>query len=718
MKQRKHILLITGFLLLCFYVQAQPILYKGGVKIIGEKTYVLEDPQNKLSPLEAYQHTDYKKGDRQVWNFDVSSSTFWMKFSVTNFDTTSRLFLDIGNPLLDTCELFYIENGEIVSSITYGSVFPFNNRKYKYPTFLFNLNADAGTTREYLLKIRSNEQMLIPLVITNNVGMTDAQNIKDIVTGGFIGVIIIMIVYNLFIFISIKDRNYLYYILYILFIGLTQITLSGYTYKLLFSNAPLMFNHSIILFPSLAGISAILFIRRFLDTKHEHRSWDRVLIAIGCFYFIAGLLRFFHMDRESSRITDIIALLASVFVYVLVIQLMIKRSRPAKFLFFAWTIFLGGLALFALKNLGILPYNDFTNYTLQFGVAAQVAILSIALADKINILQNETKMSQKLALEASRENEKIVREQNIILEQNVLERTKELKRSNENLQQTLTELKEAEAQLVESEKMASLGQLTAGIAHEINNPINFVTSNVGPLKRDITALQEMIQQIEAIGMQNISSDEKKKMIEDIKNDLDYDYMNTEIDYLLNGIKEGANRTSEIVKGLRVFSRLDEDDVKLADINECLDSTIVIANNMMDGKIAVEKHYGNLPLVECYPGKLNQVFLNVLTNAIHSIQERWKGEHNGKLTITTTSDEYDVHISIKDNGMGMTEETKKKLFEPFFTTKDVGVGTGLGLSITWNTIKKHSGQIKVNSELGDGAEFIFTIPVKYTEPQND
>ena len=173
---------------------------------------------------------------------------------------------------------------------------------------------------------------------------------------------------------------------------------------------------------------------------------------------------------------------------------------------------------------------------------------------------------------------------------------------------------------------------------------------------------------------------------------------------------GYHCTAEIVKGLRIFSRLDEDDLKKADINEGLDSTIIIVNNLFNNKITLIKEYGNIPLIECYPGKLNQVFLNIISNAIYAINKQHGDKPDGILKISTRHDENTVFVKIEDNGTGMDETTKKKIFEPFFTTKDVGEGTGLGMSITYNTIKKHNGNIVINSELGVGTEFILELPI--------
>ena len=194
--------------------------------------------------------------------------------------------------------------------------------------------------------------------------------------------------------------------------------------------------------------------------------------------------------------------------------------------------------------------------------------------------------------------------------------------------------------------------------------------------------------------------------------MDLDYLTTEIRHLIKGINEGATRTAEIVKGLKIFSRLDEDDLKRADINEGLESTLVIANNLLTTKIKLVKEFGDLPMVECYAGKLNQVFLNIVSNAVYAVQKKFGEKTGGEIVIATENNEKDVFIKIKDNGIGMDAETQKKVFEPFFTTKDVGEGTGLGMSIVYNTIKKHNGAIKVNSSLGEGTEFILQIPIKF------
>ncbi|MEM7511883.1 MAG: two-component regulator propeller domain-containing protein, partial [Bacteroidota bacterium] len=289
------------------------------------------------------------------------------------------------------------------------------------------------------------------------------------------------------------------------------------------------------------------------------------------------------------------------------------------------------------------------------------------------------------------------------LENMVQDRTEELSQKTHALEKALVRLKSAQTKLVESEKMASLGQLTAGVAHEINNPITFVIGNVGPLKRDITDVLEVLKKYD----ETIETNELQKyfkQVEETKEELDFTYILEEISALLRGIEEGANRTSTIVKGLRNFSRLDEEEIKHASVHEGLDSTLLILNSQLKNKIDVVKEYGEIPEILCYPGKLNQVYMNIISNGIQAI----KGE--GKITLKTWQEKENISVSIKDSGVGMTEEVKQRIFEPFFTTKDVGEGTGLGLSITFGIIEQHQGKIAVNSQSGQGTEFLITLPI--------
>lgn len=280
----------------------------------------------------------------------------------------------------------------------------------------------------------------------------------------------------------------------------------------------------------------------------------------------------------------------------------------------------------------------------------------------------------------------------------------EIASQRDNLEQTYNHLKSTQGQLVQSEKMASLGQLTAGVAHEINNPINFVSAGIDSLKDNFTDITDVAEAYFAL---NPEEDNKRNLqkLHKLRKDSEVEELIEESRQLFKSIKNGATRTTEIVKSLKNFTRLDENIMKKADLQEGLDSTLVILGSQMKDRIEVVRQYGNVEPIACYPGQLNQVFMNILSNAIQAI----KGD--GTIRIQTYKNNEYAIIKIKDSGTGMSEEVKKHIFEPFFTTKEVGEGTGLGLSISYGIIEKHHGKIEVESTPGSGTEFIIKLPLQ-------
>jgi signal transduction histidine kinase len=682
------------------------------LNIRGAAISILEDKAGGLTFQQVVKSDSFHPSQKAIPNLQVSASAFWLKFNFTNETNTEEILFDIAYPTIDSIDFYTVTSDSVYTKQSFGEYKKFSERTLQHPNYVVSAQIPKGATRTIYMRIRSGDQVMVPLSAGTSKEIAATLFTKDWIFGIYFGIIMVMALYNLFIFFSVRDRSYLYYVLYIVFVGLLQTSLHGYTFKYLWPNSPWMAMHGLFILTGLTPIAAVPFFRNFLQTKQFAPRYNKTLtvfVIIFAFCIILSLLNIYQLAFTLQQLCTMVMSFSLVWVGYRMAR---RGYRPAKFFLLAWSIFLAGVFIFILKDFGALPYNNFTFYMMPAGSALETILLSFALADKINTFRKEKEESQAQTLAAVEENARIVREQNVILEEKVTERTHELKESNDSLEQTLQDLKEAEMQLVESEKMASLGQLTAGIAHEINNPINFVTSNVKPLKRDVDIIINMLNDLEGITLSDGSLTDKQSKITALKEEYDFDYLKTEIDYLLKGINEGSSRTAEIVKGLRIFSRLDEDDLKKANINDGIDSTIIIVNNLLDNRIKIIRDFGNLPMAECYPGKLNQVFLNVITNGIHAIKSRFKESNGGEVTIKTHADENNIYVNIKDNGTGMEESTKKKLFEPFFTTKDVGEGTGLGLSIAWNTIKKHNGNIDVESILGQGTEFIITLPINH------
>ncbi|MEM7554704.1 MAG: GAF domain-containing protein [Cyanobacteria bacterium P01_A01_bin.84] len=291
---------------------------------------------------------------------------------------------------------------------------------------------------------------------------------------------------------------------------------------------------------------------------------------------------------------------------------------------------------------------------------------------------------------------------------------KQVKSQAEQLQKTLVDLQETQAQLIQTEKMSSLGQLIAGIAHEINNPVNFIHANLSHIEEYFTNLLQIIDSYQE--HHPLQDSEIQKLLEKA----DIEYIREDIPKICSSLSMGTNRIKSIVSSLRTFSRLDEAGMKPVNIHSGIEDTLLILrhrlqNNSSGIKIEIIKEYSELPLVECYPGQINQVFMNLLSNAIDELQSlKISSEESNIKTIAIATRQIDpdwVQISIKDDGKGLSEETKNKIFNPFFTTKEIGKGTGLGLSISYKIIEKHGGRLYCNSQLGKGAEFVIELPIK-------
>lgn len=265
------------------------------------------------------------------------------------------------------------------------------------------------------------------------------------------------------------------------------------------------------------------------------------------------------------------------------------------------------------------------------------------------------------------------------------------------------ELQRLQAQIVQSEKMASLGQLAAGVAHELNNPAAFIYGNMDLLSQYLGELKELLAAYTAAKL----SLEDSETIDGIKAKIDYENMVGDLQTISSDCHEGANRIKDIVQNLRVFTRLDEAEAQQTDVHEGIDATLRLLSRYFGAdKITLTRNYGSLPLIDGFPGQLNQVWMNLLVNAAQAF-----GESAGEVSVTTTFNGEEIEVAISDTGKGISSEHLDRIFDPFFTTKQVGDGMGLGLSICFSIVDRHGGRIEVDSALGSGTKFIVRLPVK-------
>lgn len=722
----------SGYYYICFVITLVYILFNYAysqtppiIKItdannatkLQQNIFLLEEKGNKKDIKTIINSNEFIKPLGNLPFYVKDSISLWVRFSLQNNTSLPTLFLTIKYANISNIELYKINHTQIAQIGQTGNQhFIKESDIQNNSDYSFNLFLPSNNSSEYILHIQTIHPLILPLFIEPYYIREANINTKNWVIGIYTGIMLAIFFYNLFVFFSTRDKMYLTYIFYVFAFCLAHITTSGFGYKHLWSNYPIFNRYAEVIASALAFISAIVFSISFLHlNKSKKFKYVYIgLIGIIGICIVTMICNFLGKNALAYNFLSLISFITALVLFISSI-ILIKKYKPAIYYLVAWSFLLISLVILTLRNLNVIPYNNFSIYASYVGSALETILLSFALANKINILRNQAEQSRARELATAKENEKLVQEQNIVLEKQVAERTVELQKSNQSLNKTLVTLKETQAQLVQAEKMSSLGILTAGVAHEINNPINFVSSNLKPLELDISELLTLIEKYELLHKTPVAEIPKLlQEIDTLKQELDLPFLTEEIHTILKTIGEGAKRTTEIVEGLRNFSRLDESDFKHVNIHEGIDSTLMILRSHIPNSIQIIKQYNADGNIDCFPSQLNQAFMNIIMNALQAIQDK-KVAENESITITTNNDDNFIYINIADTATGMTDEVKNRIFDPFFTTKDVGEGTGLGLSIVHKIIEKHQGKIDVESTIGKGTVFNIQLPRKLSNP---
>ncbi len=702
-------LVLPLFTLLVIGLRAQQVhvLEKGALhRPAGKAMEVLSVPHDTMSPEEALRASGYTRSAQDVINLHISGDDHWLRTRLGNATGTDKLVVFIPYWEIDELDAYAWNGRELVALAHIGQSVSAGDRLGAYPEMAFDVDLPTVGSTTLLIRVRSVKQLQLPVTFTTRDHILGERGNRNLLSGSYLGLMVFLVLYNFFVFLSMRDRGYLHYVLYILTLCLAQLTLHGIGQAHMWPGMPRFAASASVIFTLASMLFAGSFTRRFLGLPTLLPRIDRILMGAMALIGITLLVHLFHSRALGYQLAHALTGPYSLLLIVVAIMSIRSGSRAARFFLVAWGFFLAGVVIYILRDVGVLPWNDLTTYSIPLGSAIEGVLLSFGLADRINILRREKERSQADTLRALQENERLVQEQNQLLERKVRERTEELQESNDTLKRT-------QAQLVSSEKMASLGQLTAGIAHEINNPINFISSNVPPLRRNMQDLLEVLQHY-----QRLKAEDGPEVLADVRaleKRLDLATTLEEMEGIIESIAEGSSRTAEIVRGLRHFSRLDEHDLKEADLNEGIRSTLAVLAPQHRDKVTVQLDLQQLPSVECYPGKLNQVFMNIITNGIQAAVAR-TGEHERVLRVRTHCSGNEVHVTFSDNGVGMSREVMDRIYDPFFTTKPVGEGTGLGMAIVYGILQEHNASISLESTPGLGTTFQLRIPLRHRREQ--
>lgn len=629
-------------------------------------------------------------------------NSLYSTYSLTlkNNSKQDSIYLKIENFTLDYIKII-AENQTKTGGIL-------NEKKNKHQIFSFNHH--KGIVKKYIITIKSNKSLNLGLKIAPLNVLTNQIKTKSTFINIFIGLFFSLSLYNFLLFITIKEKQYLFFSLFVFFSGLVQIVFLGHLNSSLLNDW--LITRSLHLSSCLNAISTLIFFNSIFLFKKSSKFLYKIFIFELFAYIFVFFLSFSKQHLFLSY--QIINFLS--FPVILLIVFTFKgefsRLKIAKLILFSLIIFISAQLIHVLREFSIIPYTQETSFILPIGVIFTYFVLVIAISNNYQLLKLQKDKTTSEKLDLIKQNQLLVKNQKHELELQVQERTKELNETNEELEVAYQHLQNNQKAQIEAEKMSSLGQLTAGIAHELNNPINFIHNNVEPLREDLKEILVLIHKYE----------DAKKLIPDTaiiadidnyKKEIDFEYLQEEIRVLLNGIEDGSRRTSEIVQSLKIYSHLDSGEMRSSNILQGLKSTIVIMRSNFKTECEITTAIDqNIDEIVCFPGKLNQVFMNLINNAIHASIEKNSSYKDRKVNISCHQDEQNLIVSVKDNGNGIPDDVLVKIFDPFFSTKKIGTGTGLGLSISKTIIENHNGTIKINTEKGKGTEFIVTLPRNY------
>ncbi len=689
----KFLILSIFFLLQSGASQAQSVIHLQDVdhwRSIGKHTAYYREADNDdiQKILLPGVQSQFKLYSQAAPNFGSTADAVWFRFIVTK-NTDKDFFLQIGSAFIDSIALYAVNGTQVKEIQLSGDNYVFSQRAIKVTTFLFPLNIATGASQVYILRTKTMQPFFFPLRVgTLDAFMEDTHKL-DFIQGIYLGFMLLIFLYNSFLYFSTKEKIYLYYAAYVACITWFMSTLFQYVFEYLWPAFPIV-NQYAVASSALTMLTATLFTREFLHTRKLAPRLHKVSTVFIIWAIIDFILVFTPFKIPALMLAQLGIMLMAIFFLIAGVTMFRKGYQAAKYYLAAWGFLILGFIAAILETVNVLPVMSYIN-SMQIGSAIEVTLLSLALANRINMYKKQKEEAQAKALQIAHEKAELIHQQNQLLEQKITERTTALTHS-------LEELKGAQAQLIQREKMAALGELTAGVAHEIQNPLNFV-NNFSEVSSEL--INEMNAELDKGDIT-----EAKAIAWDVKQNLEK-------------INHHGKRADAIVKGMLQHSQSSSGKKEPTDINALCDEYLRLSYH---GLRAKEKSFNatmktdfddTIGSINIIPQDIGRVVLNLLTNAFYAVDEKMKsGIENYEPTISISTKKINgiVEIKVSDNGNGIPKKIIDKIFQPFFTTKPTGQGTGLGLSLSYDIIKAHGGEIKVETNEGEGSTFVTRLPV--------
>jgi signal transduction histidine kinase len=647
----------------------------------GQAIHGYEDEAGGLSIEEILANPDavaFRHLDRTVPNFGFSDSVFWLRLNLTvPADAASDWLMQIGYAPLNRFSVWVVHDGKVIDRHNGGSRLPFRSREVQHRTHVFPLALKPGGLNTLYVRVQSETSIIVPVTLWRPGAFLEHLDVENLLLGLYFGILVAMAIYNGFIYATVREPSYLWYVLFIVMFGVMQLGISGLAQQHLWPD--LSWAHRLLPVTGLlAALLAVQFTESFLGwTSAARVTPKRVFTALGV---LALLICLFGSYRVGVQTTLPISIIISVYAIWAGFRCLRSGYQPARFYLFAWGFLFAGVIIYIFRMYGLLPSNLFTDYSIQIGSALEMLLLSLALGDRLRLVKDEKEALREELVER-------LRTESVRLEEDVRQRTRELVN--------------AQRELVMRERMASVGTLSAGVAHEINNPNNFVlvgTQNAVRWREDFAAFLGDL----------VDEDTDKEVAREFERRFRV------LDEQLTIISEGGRRIKAIVSGLQSVTHLNEEGRVDADVVAGLESALQLIEPRLKEGVDIRVNVRDRPRMVCWAAELNQAFLSIFMNALQAIADRRNTEGDawrGELTLSAALDDSQLQIVIADNGVGMTPSTAEKVFDPFFTTRGVGEGSGLGLTICRDIIQKHGGRVELVSRYGRGTRVEVLLPIK-------
>lgn len=667
--------------------------------VLGRYVTVLSDPGGQLTVDDVRRLPDdaFRPVHQDVPNFSFTRSHYWFRLRIDWADpalTVYRLWQQY--PLTDYFTLYRPDGHGGYRAVRVGDQQPFARRELPTRAFGFTLMPRAGQVEDYYLELHGAGTLVVDLNLTSHATAQADTETRHLLYGFYYGAILALLLYNLMLYASLRERVYLWYTLYVAGLGLTFFDINGLAFRYLWPDFTWM-NTGFLMFTCLSLLAQAQFTRHFLSLRREWPGLDRVLLmAVGLCALgivavpLAPARLLYPASQQLAALVAILCIIAGT-------GLWLRGYRPARYFTLASGFYIVGILVYVLQNFGWLGTSHFTSHSVQIGSSFELVLYSLALADRIRLMRIEKRQVEHVA-------HRQLLEYNRSLEHSVQARTQDLLATLRTVSEKHEAMVAMQQQLVQSEKMSSLGTLVAGVAHEINNPANFTRLAADNVRRGILQLQDFLH-----GLADADSD--PALVAEVAGRF------ARLEEQLALVREGTDRLALIVRDLQSFSRVGDPEAQVAAPDDGLEATLNLVRAQYGDRVDIRVERANPDARgRCNPAALNQVFMNLAVNGCQAILEKQVRTDGtapaaGHLhVVTRLAANGDWIAEFHDDGIGMDASTRDRIFEPFFTTKEVGTGTGLGLSVSYGIVRRHGGDIQVHSTAGEGSCFVVRLPL--------